>query len=80
MQLINPIFFYRPIVKKTDILADRAVYDFELKFNKIVTQEYCWQLLLQFKNPFYLNENDAYAVWHKGMLVARPGCKSTTIA
>ena len=78
--LIKLIFFYRPIIVTADVLPDQALYKFQLKFNKTVTKEHCWQLFLQFKNPFYLNEGDAYAVWDQGMLVARPARKSITIA
>ena len=69
------IFYCRPIVLKSDIARDRAVFEFQLKFTKSVTRDYCWQLLLQFKNPFHLRKGDSYAVWHQGMLVARPGRK-----
>lgn len=69
----------RPIIVRADVLADEALYKFQLTFNKIVTQEHCWQLFLQFKNPFYLNEDDAYAVWDQGMLVARPAPRTMIV-
>ena len=54
---------------------DQAVLTFQLHFKKTVPKDYCWELYLQFANPFALRANDLYNVWFDGMLVDRPNRK-----
>ena len=73
------ILINRPIVISANIQPNEAIFVFQLKFVKSVPRGYCWQLELQFTNPFHLRRGVTYAVWYQGMLVARPGGKSSTI-
>ena len=68
-------FLSRTSIHAALVTRDQAVLTLQLHFKKPVANDYCWELFLQFANPFALRANDSYNVWFDGMLVDRPNRK-----
>ena len=72
--------FFKKLSSRASIHAayvsrDQAVLTLQFHFKKAVPNDHCWELFLQFTNPFALRSNDLYNVWFDGMLVDRPNRK-----
>ena len=76
IKLFFKLFFkFRTGIHAAYVSRDQAVLTLQLHFKKPVPKDHCWELFLQFANPFALRSNDLYNVWFDGMLVDRPNRK-----
>lgn len=58
-----------------NIRPNEVIFVFQLKLAESVPQGLCWQLGLQFTNPFHLRRGVTYDVWYQAMLVSIPSGK-----